>query len=178
MFLLSSAKVALTNMGPRAKPRVFSVSLTQNFQRGRHVWKTQVRGVTWHCLSGRRDSGVRASVQNWRETFPDPAEVILGPGITLIPAIHRFLQSAPQMPICPTEPPKQTWEADEDTDSPQGEAAGPEAPRSRNHDMPDSIPHATPLSWRMLRILVAKNLGKFPFYPPSNRKPQKGCSPI
>lgn len=47
MFLLSSAKVALTNMGPRAKPKVFSVSLTQNFQRGRQVWKTQVRGVTW-----------------------------------------------------------------------------------------------------------------------------------
>ena len=79
MFLLSSAKVALSNMGPRAKPRVFSVSLTQNFQRGRQVWKTQVRGVIWHCLSGRRDSGVRASVQSWRETFPDPAEVILGP---------------------------------------------------------------------------------------------------
>ena len=40
MFLLSSAKVALTNIGPRAKPKVFSVSLTQNFQRGRQVWKT------------------------------------------------------------------------------------------------------------------------------------------
>lgn len=43
MFLLSSAKVAFTNMGPRAKPRLFSVSLTQNFQRGRQVWKTR----TW-----------------------------------------------------------------------------------------------------------------------------------
>lgn len=42
MFLLSSAKVAFTNMGPRAKPRLFSVSLTQNFQRGRQVWKTHM----------------------------------------------------------------------------------------------------------------------------------------
>ena len=80
MFLLSSAKVALTNMGPRAKPKVFSVSLTQNFQRGRHVWKTQVRRVCWHYLSRKWHSGVRASVQNLRETFPDPAEVIVGTG--------------------------------------------------------------------------------------------------
>lgn len=35
--LLSSAKVALTNMAPRAKPRLLSVSLMQNFQRGRQV---------------------------------------------------------------------------------------------------------------------------------------------
>lgn len=46
MLLLSSAKVALTNMGPNAKPRLFSVSLTQNFQRGRQVWKTQVGELT------------------------------------------------------------------------------------------------------------------------------------
>lgn len=32
--LLSSAKVSLTNMAPRAKPRALSVSLTQSFQRG------------------------------------------------------------------------------------------------------------------------------------------------
>lgn len=37
MLLLSSEKVALTNMGLKAKPRLFSVSLTQNFQRGRQV---------------------------------------------------------------------------------------------------------------------------------------------
>lgn len=35
--LLSSAKVALTNMAPKAKPRLLSVSLMQNFQRGRQV---------------------------------------------------------------------------------------------------------------------------------------------
>ena len=34
MALLSSAKVALTNMAPRAKPRALSVSLTHSFQRG------------------------------------------------------------------------------------------------------------------------------------------------
>lgn len=34
MVLLSSAKVALTNMAPRAKPRALSVSLTHSFQRG------------------------------------------------------------------------------------------------------------------------------------------------
>lgn len=39
MFLLSSAKVSFTNMGPRAKPKLFSVSLTHNFQRGRQVCK-------------------------------------------------------------------------------------------------------------------------------------------
>lgn len=37
--MLSSAKVALTNMAPRAKPRLLSVSLMQNFQRGRQVCK-------------------------------------------------------------------------------------------------------------------------------------------
>lgn len=87
MFLLSSAKVALTNMGPRAKPKVFSVSLTQNFQRGRQVWKTQAGGVPWlpsffpttTCLGG-STSGARASVQHLRETFSDPVEVILGTG--------------------------------------------------------------------------------------------------
>lgn len=34
MALLSSAKVSLTNMAPRAKPRALSVSLTHSFQRG------------------------------------------------------------------------------------------------------------------------------------------------
>lgn len=34
MALLSSVKVALTNMAPRAKPRALSVSLTHSFQRG------------------------------------------------------------------------------------------------------------------------------------------------
>lgn len=48
MFLLSSAKVAFTNMGPRAKPRLFSVSLTQNFQRGRQVWKTHMAASGTH----------------------------------------------------------------------------------------------------------------------------------
>ena len=45
MFLLSSAKVSLTNMGPRAKPKLFSVSLTQNFQRGRQVCKQKGEGL-------------------------------------------------------------------------------------------------------------------------------------
>lgn len=44
--LLSSAKVALTNMAPRAKPRLLSVSLTQNFQRGRQVCMAQEVVVT------------------------------------------------------------------------------------------------------------------------------------
>lgn len=45
MLLLSSAKVALTNIGPRAKPKLFSVSLTQNFHRGRQVWKHKGQGL-------------------------------------------------------------------------------------------------------------------------------------
>ena len=47
------------------------------------------------------------------------------------------------MQMCPTEPSKQPWEADEDTDSLQGEAAGPEATRLWNHDVP--TPYPTPL---------------------------------
>lgn len=34
---LSSAKVAFTNMAPKTKPRLLSVSLMQYFQRGRQV---------------------------------------------------------------------------------------------------------------------------------------------
>lgn len=60
MLLLSSAKVALTNMGPRAKPKLFSVSLTQNFHRGRQVWKHKGEGLLGSvllpdpCWSGRK----------------------------------------------------------------------------------------------------------------------------
>lgn len=38
--LLSSAKVSLTNMAPRAKPKALSVSLTHSFQRGVQLCKT------------------------------------------------------------------------------------------------------------------------------------------
>ena len=60
--LLSSAKVALTNMAPSAKPRLLSVSLMQNFQRGRQVCTGQVvissgtaktSTFTPHCPAGR-----------------------------------------------------------------------------------------------------------------------------
>lgn len=44
--LLSSAKVALTNMAPSAKPRLLSVSLMQNFQRGRQVCAGQDAAVS------------------------------------------------------------------------------------------------------------------------------------
>lgn len=77
MLLLSSAKVALTNMGPRAKPKLFSVSLTQNFHRGRQVWEHKGEGLLGPillpnpCPSGRKQptAGARASFQNLRETF-------------------------------------------------------------------------------------------------------------
>lgn len=86
MFLLSSAKVAFTNMGPRAKPRLFSVSLTQNFQRGRQVWKTHtaVSGThTW--LSVGRALLPGPFHPEWRHQGPvlsrgpsDPVETTLG----------------------------------------------------------------------------------------------------
>lgn len=83
MLLLSSAKVSLTNMGPRAKPRLFSVSLTQNFQRGRQVCKRGGRGY-WGPASFPRllfvgekaPGGAPASCQSFKETFADPGEVI------------------------------------------------------------------------------------------------------
>lgn len=92
MFLLSSAKVAFTNMGPRAKPRLFSVSLTQNFQRGRQVWKTHmaVSGThTWLFVRrvlllpaafhpGTVPPGACAFFWSLGDTFSGPVEATLG----------------------------------------------------------------------------------------------------
>lgn len=93
MFLLSSAKVSLTNMGPRAKPKLFSVSLTQNFQRGRQVWEDKWEG--WFgpvlLLPNPCPSGARTSFQNFRETFLNPAEILLGTG-----------PRGPATPLCTT----------------------------------------------------------------------------
>lgn len=94
MFLLSSAKVAFTNMGPRAKPRLFSVSLTQNFQRGRQVWKTRTwlsvgsapflpAPLIWGLvLPGWGGGGVGGCLcflpELQRDTFSDPVGATLG----------------------------------------------------------------------------------------------------